>query len=276
MALPVTDTRPYFRPLCDKIVALLRSLEASDWERPTVAGRWRVRDVTAHMADTALRRLSHHRDRARLSARQVATGADLVALINDLNASWVLVAERWSPRVLTDVYARAGRELADFFETLSLDDPAPFPVSWAGQATSPQWLDIGREFTEVWHHGAQIREAVGAGPFDNPAWLRAVLAIAMHVLPHAYRDVYPRAGTSVVIEITGPSAGTWTAFADGAAWDVQEGSRPEPAAKVTMMDGTAWKLLFNALPADAVRSSVRVEGDAALAEPLLRARSVIV
>src|SRR5216683_2331872 len=118
------------------------------------------------------------------AARPAPTGRDLVAFINTLNATWIRAAERLSPRVLTDLYARASMELADFVETLDPDAAAAIPVSWAGGVHTPQWLDIGREFTEVWHHGSQIRDAVGAGPFSDARWLRAVLQIAMHVLPH--------------------------------------------------------------------------------------------
>ena len=64
MPLPITDTRLAFRPLYREIVDLLRTLTAEDWERPTIARAWRVRDVVAHLLDTMLRRLSFHRDRS--------------------------------------------------------------------------------------------------------------------------------------------------------------------------------------------------------------------
>ena len=43
-----------------------------------------------------------------------------------------------------------------------------------------------------------------------------------------------------------------------------------------MSDEVAWRLFFNALPLAQAQSIVRVEGDAGLALPLLRARAVIV
>ena len=185
MPLPPVDTRHAFRPLSGDIGALLQSLSSADWERQTLAGSWQVRDIVAHLTDTALRRLSLQRDR--LAMAGPSPGQDFVAFINDLNATWTRAARRFSPRVLTALYVEASGELAAFVESLDLEAEAFFAVSWAGEAQSRQWLDIGREFTEVWHHGAQIRDAVGAGPFSNPEWLRAVLRIAMHVLPHAYR-----------------------------------------------------------------------------------------
>lgn len=43
-------------------------------------------------------------------------------------------------------------------------------MSWAGEDGDAGWLDIGREFTEQWHHQMQIRDAVGAAPLPDPAW----------------------------------------------------------------------------------------------------------
>ena len=267
------DTRPFFRPLCSETFELLRGFRESDWERPTMAGSWRVRDVVAHLLDTALRRLSFHRDR--LALQTPAAGQDFVAFINALNATWIRAAERLSPRVLTDLYRGVSLELADFVETLDPAGDAIFPVSWAGDTASPQWFDIGREFTEVWHHGSQIRDAVGAGPWPDARWLRAVLQIAMYACPPAYRDVPASSGASVVIRITGRAPGTWTLQRRDGGWDIHEGDAVDPNATVTMADEVAWRLLFNALTPTQARARVDVGGDAALALPLLRARAVI-
>jgi uncharacterized protein (TIGR03083 family) len=272
------DTRPLFRPLCADIVSVLRALSPADWERPTLAGAWRVRELAAHLLDTALRRLSFHRDGLPpLSpARPLAGERDFVGFINDLNATWIVAARRLSPRVLTDLYDHASRQLCAFIETLPEDAPALFPVSWAGDRGAAGWLDVGREFTEIWHHGAQIREAVGAGPFENPQWLRAVLDISLHALPHVYRDVESPDGTTVGLRLSGPSGGTWTLRRAGGRWEIDAGTPSIPTAAVTMTDETAWRLFYNALPAAAAESAVRAEGDDALTTPLLRARSVIV
>src|SRR5436190_1349327 len=103
MPLPIIDTRQAFRPLSREIVAVLRTLTVDDWGRPTMAGSWRVRDVVAHLVDTALRRLSFHRDGAvpRTSLPPEVGDRPLVAFINDLNATWIRAAERLSGRVLT-------------------------------------------------------------------------------------------------------------------------------------------------------------------------------
>ena len=167
------DTRPLFRPVSSALVALLRGLKPAQWHRPTVAGHWLVRDVVAHLLDSTLRRLSFHRDAMAPPPppHTIASERDFVKFINDLNAQWVASSKRLSPRVLTDLYERASGEAADWFESLSLDAPALFPVSWAGEQASAGWFDIGREFTELWHHQQQIRMAVGADDLADPRYL---------------------------------------------------------------------------------------------------------
>jgi hypothetical protein len=202
---------------------------------------------------------------------------DVTALVNDLNATWVRVAERFSPRVLIDLYEHASRQLVEFIETLDPLADAAFPVSWAGESVSRQWLDVGREFTEIWHHGSQIREAVGAEPFPDPLWLKVVLQISMHALPYAYRDVrVPGEDVSIVIQVTGPASGTWTLRRARVKWDIDEGDSLAPAAAVTMQDETAWRLLFNALSPQEAQALVTLDGNLDLARPILAARSVIV
>jgi uncharacterized protein (TIGR03083 family) len=276
--MKITDTRPLFRPLCADLISLFRSLSGEQWTRPSGVGSWRVRDVAAHMLDTALRRLSFHRDglTPAVPATPVTDERDLVAFINELNATWVAASRRLSPRVLADLYATATAQLCDFVEKFPEDGPALFPVSWAGEQESAGLFDIGREFTEIWHHGAQIRDAVGAGPYPEPAWLRAVIEISLHALPQAYREVTAQNGTSVLIEISGPAGGTWTLRRLGGRWTVGAAPASRVDATVRMPDSMAWRLFFNALSPAAAEAAVQIEGDHSLALPVLRARAVIV
>ena len=272
--IPPTDTRAFFRPLSSEFVALLRTLPDEAWTGPTVAGSWRVRDVLAHLVDVSARRLSFHRDRH--PPPPFDGRSDFVAFINDLNARWIAVAGRMSPRVLTSLYAATTAELSDFVEALPMDAPALFPVSWAGEASSAGWFDIGREFTEVWHHQQQIRDAVGALPPSNPDWLRAFLLIALRGLPHAYRDVPANPGDTILLRISGPSGGSWTIRRDQEKWSLWSGEPASPSAIADLSDETAWRLLFNALRGSELSALVRIGGNAELVAPLSRARSVIV
>ena len=208
--------------------------------------------------------------------RPIASDRDFVSFINRLNAQWVGSAKRLSPRVLTDFYERVSGELADWFEALPMEAPALFPVSWAGEEQSAGWFDVGREFTEVWHHQQQIRMAVGADSLSDPRYLRAVIDLAVRGLPHAFREVKAEAGETVVIDVSGGSGGQWTLMRDVDRWSLWTGQAPHPTARIRLSDDTAWKVLFNALPvADATRLT-EIDGRSDLAQPLLGARSIVI
>lgn len=275
--IPV-DTRALFRPVSTELVTLLRGLAREDWVRPTVAGAWVVRDVVAHLLDSTLRRLSFHRDGMTPPppAGAITSERAFVDFINALNAQWVSSSQRLSPRVLTDLYERASRDAADWFESLSLDAPALFPVSWAGERTSAGWFDIGREFTELWHHQQQIRMAVEADARSDPRYLGAVIDVAVRGLPHAYRDVPAEPGQTVVIDVSGDAGGRWTLLREADRWTLLRGEPPMATARIRLDADAAWKVLFNALSETSAARAVHVEGRAQLAAGLLRARSVIV
>jgi uncharacterized protein (TIGR03083 family) len=259
-------------------VSLLRRLPADGWQRPTIAGSWVVRDILAHLVDLTFRRVSFHRDRMPPPppSRPIISERDLVDFINGLNRDFVNATRRFSPQVLTDLFEKASADLADFFERLPLEAPALFPVSWAGEQTSEGWFDVGREFTELWHHQAQIRLAVDAPALAAPRYLRATLEIALRGLPHAYRDVQAAAGTSIVVAIHGPAGGMWTLVREADRWAILSGCHPRPDAAVRISDQNAWRLLFNALPRSQAAAAAEIEGDPSLVQPMLSARSVIV
>jgi uncharacterized protein (TIGR03083 family) len=276
--LPITDTRALFRPVSSELVALLRRLPADAWQRPTIAGSWVVRDIVAHLVDLTFRRLSFHRDRMPPPPppRPIKSDQDFVDFINGLNRDFVDATRRFSPEVLTELFEKASADLADFFEQLPLEAPALFPVSWAGEPTSEGWFDVGREFTELWHHQAQIRLAVGAPALAAPRYLRATLEIALRGLPHAYRDVEVATGTSVVVAIHGPAGGMWTLVREAGRWAILSGCPGRADAAVRISDQNAWRLLFNALSHDQAAAAVEIEGNASLVQPFLSARSVVV
>jgi uncharacterized protein (TIGR03083 family) len=275
--LAVVDTRPFFGPVSSALVSLLGGLTDEQWNRGTIAGAWTVRDVTAHLIDISLRRVSFHRDRLIPPPPPfpITGERDFVRFINGLNHEWVSATKRLSPAVLVEMFELASRDLAAFFEALPLDAPALFGVSWAGEQSSAGWFDVGREFTELWHHQMQIRLAVGAPPLAEPRYLRAVLDVSLRVLPHAYRDVLAQEGAAVAFEVTGPAGGTWTLKREADRWTLWNGRPDRVDARVAVSDDIAWRLLYNGLPAAQIPSQIAVEGSSDLAAPFFRARSIV-
>jgi hypothetical protein len=272
-----TDTRSLFRPVGASLVALLRTLPDEAWTR-TAVGTWQVRDVAAHLTDIGLRRLAFHRDRhvPPPPPFPIENDRDFARFINQINADWVSASHRLSTRQLADAYETSIRELADFVESLPFEGPGLFGVSWAGEMESAGWFDIGREFTEQWHHQAQIREAVGAEPFAQPEWLHATLLIALRGLPHAYRGHEAADGTTLTLDVSGPSGGTWTLERAAGAWRLMDGAPDAPTARAAMTDDALWRLLFNRLGREAAEAAIGLSGDETLAAPLLQARSIVI
>lgn len=265
-----------FPALHHELASLLRGLRPVDWERPTACALWSVKDIVAHLLDTGLRRLSFGRDALQPAPDPgIASYADLVAYLNRLNSEWVAAARRLSPRVLMDLLDRIEPDLHAFFQSLAPHAPAAFAVAWAGEETSPNWFDIGREYTERWLHQQQIREAVGAPGLSEPAWLHPVLDIFVRALPFTYRDVEGSTGRSLQLDILGPAGGTWTLRWSSGAWQLFEGSDPSPSGRVSLDQMTAWKLFSKGLsPAEAARR-ITIEGDLSLGQPMLGSLAVM-
>lgn len=271
-------TAHLFRTLHAALLDVLVGLTPEEWERPTTAGAWRVRDVAAHLLDGDLRRLSLARDGHRLTPPPGALEDEegLVAWLDALNAEWVRVAQRLSPRVLRELLAISGAGVADLVESLDPFEPAAIPVAWAGEATSPNWMDVGRELTERWHHQEQIREAVSAPPLTTPDLLGAVVGISLRALPHAYRDVAAPAGTALRIRTTGDAGAAWSLVRQDDGWALFEGSTSAAAATVALSAHDAARVLLHLGTPREGTARARIDGDASLARPFFRARAVMV
>jgi len=271
-------TAHLFPGLHRQLMELLRGLGPEDWSRPTLAGGWAVRDVAAHLLDGQVRRLSFQRDRLPLPGADgpAPDYAGLVAILNELNASWVRATQRLSPRVLMDFLDLVGPQLAELVGSLDPGAPAFFPVAWADESESLAWFDVGREYTEQWHHQAQIRDAVGAKLLAGREWLHPVLALSLRAFRRAFKDVRAEAGTALVLEVEGEAGDTWSVVAGTEGWAVYEGEPERPAARARLDADTAWRLFFNALPEAEARRLIAAEGDATLVERLLGVRGVMV
>ena len=274
--LPIAPcyTSQLFRPLHGELLKTLRGLDAEGWNRQTLAPQWKVRDVAAHLLDGDLRKIAVYRDGHLLPPEPpIASEHDLTQFINRQNASGVSYAARLSPALIADLLDVTGRWVADLVEQLPPHGRSIFSVSWAGETESENWMDTGREYTERWHHQMQIREATGRPLLLSPEWMMPLLDISVRALPHAYRVVDARAGASISLNVVGETTGAWTLRRRAAGWQLTTGSDEGAETTVCLPADIAWRVFYNA-PYD--RAQVRVDGDAALAAPLFRTRSVIV
>jgi uncharacterized protein (TIGR03083 family) len=274
----VVQTAQLLPGLHRHLMELLRGLAPQDWSRPTLAGAWTVRDVVAHLLDGQVRRLSFQRDQLPMTGPEspIEGHADLVAFLNDLNATWIRAARRLSPRVLMELLEVTGPQVAALLASLDPHGPAFFPVAWADESESESWFDVGREYTEQWHHQAQIRDAVGAPPLAGRQWLHPVLELSLRAFRRGFRDLQVAPGTALVIHVSGEAGDTWSVVAEGEGWVVHRGEPRAAAARARCDADTAWRLFFNALSGTEAKRRIATEGDPVLVERLFSVRGVMV
>lgn len=284
MSAPASSLRPpapvllldRFAPLHGALIGLLRGLREPDWSRPTACALWSVRDIVAHLLDDDLRRLSFHRDGQPFPAGPpIESYADLIAAINRMNAEWVGVARRMSPRVLIDLLEFTGPQVEALFRSIDPFAPAHWAVAWAGEERSEHWFDVGRDYTERWLHQQQIRDALGAAPLTERVWLHPVLDLFMRGVPVAYGSVDCDPGTSIHLAIEGEAGGDWCVRREADGWRLWQGMPPDAAATVRLSDDTAWRLFSKGLRPDVARARTRLEGDHSLGAVALGALGVM-
>jgi len=263
------------RRVDEKLIELLLSLPASEWDAQTVVPRWRVRDVAAHLLDTVLRKLSLVRDSWSVENVKIESPQDVAKLVNRLNEEGVRVYRRLSPPVLIDMMKMACEQSAGFHESLDPFAPAAFGVSWAGEAESLNWFDTARELTERWHHQQQIRVATNRPGIMTPELYHPVLDCFLRGLPHLYRDTEAPSGTVLLVEIAGECGGQWFLLRESGRWELVKESAAELAARVTIPQEIAWRIFTKGIDRDSAREQVRIEGDPHLGNLVLELTAVI-
>jgi len=231
-----------FPTLNSSLMELLEGLSPAQWNSSTVCRKWSVKDITAHLLDTALRRVSSGRDGHFLKSVHGNSYDDLLNSLNTLNAEWVGAYKRVSSQILIKQISAAQDDLCEYLKTLNLTAPALFPVLWVGEDKSQIWFDIAREYIERWHHQQQIRLAVGADSILERELYYPVLEISMLALPHHYRLKPAAEGTVIKINVVGDAGGSWAILRSKEEWKF---TNPEMDAdtEVYIDQNIAWMLL---------------------------------
>lgn len=267
----VTDLFP---ELLNALLNLLRGLSPAEWERPTVAAAWTVKDIVLHLLGDEIGNLSRRRDAFTESSANIRNWDELVTRLNQRNNAWVQATRYISPRLLCDLLQFAGDQMNAYFHSLDLHAIGG-AVSWAGPDPVPVWLDVAREFTERWHHQQHIRDAVGKPGLTEPRFLAPVLATFVHALPHNYRGTDAETGTCVTLTIVGDSGGSWSVVREGNHWQLYVGKPEQPNAEVILAEQIAWRVLTKRIARDIARTRATVHGDQTLGARMLDTVSII-
>jgi len=270
------ETVHLFQPLDDQLILLLRSLSKEDWNKPTIAKLWVVKDIASHLLDGNMRTLSLSRDKHSLSPdRTIDSYETLVAYLNQLNADWVTATKRLSPEVLVELLERSGKQYSAYIATLDPEEDALFSVAWAGEDRSKNWFHIAREYTEKWHHQQQIRDAVGKPGILTQELYYPVIDTFMRGLPHTFRNTDAEEGTVVRIAVDGAVKGEWFLLRHNNKW--QQGNNPGRLANagISVPAEISWKVFTKGMTAEAALSSCRIDGNGGLASVVLKLIAVM-
>lgn len=270
------ETLHLFHILDEKLMELLQSLTADEWDMQTVAKRWKVKDVAAHLLDGNLRGLSISRDAYYgEKPENINSYQELVDFLNQLNMSWTNATKRLSPQVLTDLLESTGRAYYEHLKSLSSFDEAVFSVAWAGQETSHNWFHIAREYTEKFLHQQQIRDAVGKPGIMTRELFYPFIDTFMFAFPHTFKEVEAESGTVVSIEVTTGIGGIWSIIKTENGWNLDKSNNLQASAKLLIDPETAWKLFSKSWRPEQVIDKVKMDGDSNLAKQALNLVAVM-
>jgi len=247
-----------FKVLDELLIELLSSLSPDDWNKPTLAKLWTVKDVAAHLLDGNVRSIAALDNYEPPLSAPIDSYQGLVNYLNGQNAVWVNAMKRVSPQLLIQQLQITGPQFIAYLHTLDPFKPARYSVAWAGEEQSLNWFHIAREYTEKWHHQQQIREAVNKPALMTRELFYPCIATFMCALPHAYKNIAAPTATTISFTISGDAGGTWVLQKNDNYWQLQNDiSVDTAAAYITIPPEIAWKLFTKAiLPAAAIEHSI--------------------
>lgn len=190
--------------LADETAEALRivaSLTRSDWDAPTTAEGWMVRDQISHLArfdDTARLAMTDPVAFRRLADGDIARGPrfpDLIA--HDLRHLAPSALEAW--------FRRARTHLLDEFRRTDPHRKLP----WYGPPMAPATSATAR-LMETWAHMQDIADTIG---FDRRPTerLRHIAHLGVRTLEFSFTvHELPAPEHPVRVSLTGPSGATWT------------------------------------------------------------------
>lgn len=248
---------------------LLRGLEADDWSRPTDLPGWDVRAVAAHLAHLESELAGNPQRPV-----EVPGAAHVRSLTGAYTEQGPIARSSWTTEeIIEDFASSAERRLAELRADPPTDGAGSPPITPADIGWSWETLLSNRPL-DVWMHEQDIRRAVGRpGGLDSPAAAHTVRVFARGLGYVVGKRVGAPAGTSVVLDVTGPHP-------VHAAVRVGEDGRAVPLAEdpaeptVTLRTDLESYVVLCGGRRPATDVDVTVEGDAELGLRVLAAMAV--
>jgi len=264
-ALP--NVLPLLHPLEEKLITYLATLPDEAWHTQTIAKKWLIKDVSAHLLDGAIRGLSMGRDGYFPPGPppEFSSYASLVTYLNDLNETWTNALRRVSPQILVPWLQSTGKQYMDFLVQLPPQDKALFGVAWAGETQSKNEFHVAREYTERFLHQLQIRDALGDQELLETHFYSAFLSICFMAFPYSFREIDAETGTQVSILVPSSFGGQWTIEKKEEGWTwASKKTNSQSTTSVRIPPEFAWKLLSKSWRYTDLPAPLVIEGQEAL------------
>lgn len=192
--------------ICDDLQAehqaldlLLADLDESQWDRPTPAAGWAVRDQVSHLWFFDQRALLALTDPA-------AFAADVEVLLASGGTELSVEPGRSMPGA--DLLAAWRRDRAQLLEVARSVDPSA-RVPWYGPPMGARSFVTAR-LMETWAHGYDVADALGVVPTPTSR-LKHVAHIGVRARPFSYAvRSRPLPDVDVFVSLTGPDGDDWT------------------------------------------------------------------
>ena len=250
-------------------LALVEELSEDDLSLPTELPGWSVGDVVAHIAHLESVSAGMPQPEGGSLTLPTEDGAQPIT-ISDVVEPGVATRRGWTREELLDELRAACDARRDLLADADVDDPGiAAPGAFAVLGWPLKTVLTNRSF-DLWVHEQDIRRATGRPIETKSAGAAHAAAIFERAFPVALRRL--PAGTSVVLDVTGPQGRVLAAEVgdDGRATPIE--APAEPSLRLGMDDAT-WLMLGAGRP-DPTEVDVEVTGDAELAAQVLRQLAV--
>lgn len=251
------------------VVALLRSLDDSDWSRPTDLPGWDVKGVACHLAHLESELSGVKQKRVELPERDHYTAP--TSMYTELG---LVAREDMSGAEVTDELEQCARTR---YEQLLADPPTdgkadpprtPGKIGWNWETL------LGNRVVDVWMHEQDIRRAIGRPGGMNTPGARHTVQTFTRGVPYAVgKRVAPPVGTTVVLDVTGISPVHLALEINEAGRAVPVTDEPEKPTVALRMDVETFVLVAGGRRPVADLPVV-VEGDEGLGRRVLEAMAV--
>jgi uncharacterized protein (TIGR03084 family) len=192
-----------FRAEADELRALLVTLKAPDWDRPTLFKQWTINDVVQHLHDGDLMAAASAAGPEQFLAFRAERQVLIDSGMSRVQAARRRLGDLTGPRLLD----RWHIEMADLCDKLSAMPPDT-RLKWAGPDMGVRMFTTARQM-ETWAHGQAIFDVMGATrkPTDR---LRNIAEIGVRTYGWTFANRQrPVPGPAPYVRLTAPSGAIW-------------------------------------------------------------------